>query len=200
MCSHNDRSEAVTEADVVNVEVPLATLARDGVDLRPELPIALQIDHHGVDGALVALGVHTHATDDLRAGLGTVVQQGGADSDAGEGVEHGSVVVNKRILQHGVGGCDPSRNIHSQSRMMLQNDPLPWVCSHHRSAASDMHAMGSSSKSSASTTHSTSSPPLGIQWRWSVGRKNDTNTSTVRGLVVCWMNWVMVGVPCTPTV
>ena len=72
--------------------MPLAALPRDGVDLCPELPIALQIDHNGVDGALVALGVHAHATDDLRAGLGTVVQQGGADSDADEGVEHGSVV------------------------------------------------------------------------------------------------------------
>ena len=109
----------------------------------------------------------------------------------GDGGEHGSVVVNKGNLQDGMGGCDPSRNNHSQSRMMDQNEPLPCVCSHQRSAASLMQAMGSSSKSSASTMHSTSSPPLGIQWRWSLGRKKDTNTSTLRGLVVCWMNWVI---------
>jgi len=90
--SDEDCSEAVTLADGAHVKMPLAALPRDGVDLCPELPIALQIDHNGVDGALVALGVHAHATDDLRAGLGTVVQQGGADSDADEGVEHGSVV------------------------------------------------------------------------------------------------------------
>lgn len=107
MCSHNDRSEAVTLADVVDIKVPLAALARDGVDLCPELPIALQIDHHGVDGALVALGVHTHAANDLRAGLGTVVEQGGTDSDANEGVEHGSVVVNKSNLQERWEGVTP---------------------------------------------------------------------------------------------
>lgn len=105
--SHKDCSEAVTLADVIHVEVPLATLAADGVDLCPELPIALQIHHHGVDGALVALGVHTHAANDLRAGLGTVVQQGGTDSDANEGVEHGSVVVNKSNLQERWEGVTP---------------------------------------------------------------------------------------------
>lgn len=105
--SHKDCGEAVTLADVVHIEVPLATLPRDGVDFRPDLPIALQIDHHGVDGSLVALGVHSHATDDLRAGLGTVVEQGGTDGDAGEGVEHGSVVVNKSNLQERWEGVTP---------------------------------------------------------------------------------------------
>lgn len=123
--SHKDCGEAVTLADVIHIKMPLAALAADRVDLCPELPIALQIHHHGVDGALVALGVHTHAANDLRAGLGTVVQQGGTDSDADEGVEHGSVVVNKGNLQDEMGGCDPSRNNHSQSRMMDQNEPLP---------------------------------------------------------------------------
>ena len=107
MYSHKDCGETVTLADVVDIEVPLAALAADGVDLCPELPIALQIDHHGVDGAFVALGVHAHAANDLRAGLGTVVQQGGADSDAGEGVEHGSVVVNKSNLQERWEGVTP---------------------------------------------------------------------------------------------
>ena len=158
------------------------------VQFCPENPIVLHINHDGVDGALVALRIKTHGLDQRGAGLGSVVQQCAADLGADDGCEHRSVVWNKRSVRHRMGGCEPSRHNHSQSRIMLQKRPGPCVCSHQRSAASVMHAMGSSSKSSASTMHSTSSPPLGIQCRWSLGKKNAMNTSTARGLVVCWMN------------
>ena len=135
------------------------------VQFCPKNPIVLHVHHDGMDGALVALGIKTHRPDQIRTGLGSVVQQFAADLGADDGCEHRSVVLNNRSVQDAMGGCEPSCHNHSQSRTMDQKRPGPWVWSHQRSAASVMHWIGSSSKSSESTTHSTSSPPLGIQFR-----------------------------------
>ncbi len=52
-----------------------------------------QVNHQGVDGALVAAGIQTHGTDQIGAGLGTVLDQVGADGSADDGGEHRSQVV-----------------------------------------------------------------------------------------------------------
>ena len=87
-------SESITLADLTGddePEIPLAVVGACGT----QNAITLQIDHHGVNGALVALRIHAHAPNDVGAGLGTFLNQGGADSDAGESGEvHWSGVVN----------------------------------------------------------------------------------------------------------
>ena len=86
--------QAITLADLTGddePEIPLAVVGACGA----QNAIALQIHHNGVDGALVALRIHAHAPHDVGAGLGTVLDQGGADGDAGESGEvHWSGVVN----------------------------------------------------------------------------------------------------------
>lgn len=85
--------QAVTLADLIGVDEPqIAPLTLHG-GAQSALP--LQIDHNGVDGALVALGIESHAAHDVGASLGTVLDQGAADGDAGESGEvHRSGVVN----------------------------------------------------------------------------------------------------------
>ena len=77
--------QAVTLADRSREDAPLiAALALHGGG---EDACRLHINHHRVDGALVALRVQSHASDDLRAGLFAVLNQGGADGVAGDQVE-----------------------------------------------------------------------------------------------------------------
>ena len=85
--------QAVALADRSREDAPLiAALALHGGG---EDACRLHINHHRVDGALVALRVQSHASDDLRAGLFAVLNQGGADGVAGDQVEvHLSGVVN----------------------------------------------------------------------------------------------------------
>ena len=78
--------QAITLADAVGVDEPGATLAVAGADGIQD-PLTLQIDHDSVDGALVALRIESHAPHDVGAGLGTVLDQSGADGDAGESGE-----------------------------------------------------------------------------------------------------------------
>ncbi len=86
--------QAITLADLTGddePEIPLAVVGAGGI----QNAITLQIDHDGMDGALVAAGIHAHAPNDVGAGLGTVLNQGGADGGAGESGEvHRSGVVN----------------------------------------------------------------------------------------------------------
>jgi len=72
-------------------QIPLAIVGAGGA----QDAVALQINHNGVDGALVAAGVHSHAPHDVGAGLGSLLNQGGADCGAGQSGEvHWSGVVN----------------------------------------------------------------------------------------------------------
>ena len=86
--------QPITLADCARQDVPGAALAVAGTDgVKDTLP--LQIDHNGVNGALVALRIESHAPNDLRAGLGSVLDQGSANGVAGEEVEvHRCGVVN----------------------------------------------------------------------------------------------------------
>jgi len=92
--SPDQSSEAIPFADGGGIDEPLIPLAiaeAQGVD--DALP--LHVYHHSVNGALVAARIQSHTLDDLRAGLGTVFNQGGADGVAGESGEvHWSGVVN----------------------------------------------------------------------------------------------------------
>lgn len=84
----------VTLADGVRKDAPGATLAIAGAD-GVQNALALQIDHNGVNGALVALRIHAHGADQIRARLRTLLDQDAADHGAGDQVEvHRSGVVN----------------------------------------------------------------------------------------------------------
>ncbi len=86
--------QAVALADLSGEDVPGAALAVAGTD-GIQGALTLQIDHNGVDGALVASRVHAHAAHQVATGLRTLLNQDAADSDAGEKVKvHRSGVVN----------------------------------------------------------------------------------------------------------
>ncbi len=73
--------QAVTLADCLRIDkpqIPFAVVCSGGA----QDAVTLQINHNGMDGALVALRVHAHAPDDLRAGLGTLLNQGAANGGA----------------------------------------------------------------------------------------------------------------------
>jgi len=71
-------------------EVALAAVAAGGI----QNACLLQVNHHGVDGAFVAAGVHAHGANQVAAGHRAVVDQVGADRGADDGGEHRSGVVN----------------------------------------------------------------------------------------------------------
>jgi hypothetical protein len=48
----------------------------------------LKVDHEGVDGALMAAGVHAHGANQVAAGHRAVVDQAGADRGADDGGQH----------------------------------------------------------------------------------------------------------------
>ena len=88
------RDQAVPLADCCGddePQIPLAIIGTGGT----QDAIPLQINHNGVDGALVVAGVHSHSPHDVGAGLGSLLNQGGADCGAGQSGEvHWSGVVN----------------------------------------------------------------------------------------------------------
>jgi hypothetical protein len=72
-------------------QIPLAIIGTGGT----QDAVTLQINHNGVNGALVAAGIHSHSPHDVGAGLGSLLDQGGADCGAGQSGEvHWSGVVN----------------------------------------------------------------------------------------------------------
>jgi len=86
--------QAVTLADGSGENIPGAALAVAGAD-GIQHPSTLQIDHHGVDGALVVAGIHAHSANQVAAGLRTLLDQDAANHGAGEKVEvHRCGVVN----------------------------------------------------------------------------------------------------------
>ncbi len=86
--------DPVTLADGSGADAPLITLAILGASGSQDA-ITLKIDHNGVNGTLVALRIHAHATDDLSAAHGTLLNQDAANHGAGDQVEvHRSGVVN----------------------------------------------------------------------------------------------------------
>lgn len=76
-------SEAVPFADRCGInepQIPFAVAVAQGIDD----PLLLHVYHHSMDCALMAAGIHSHTPHDVGAGLGTILDQGGADSDAGQ--------------------------------------------------------------------------------------------------------------------
>ena len=78
--------QAVTVADRCREDKPQITLPIVGA-CGGDDTLTLQINHNSVNGALMAAGVQTHTPNDVRAGLGTVLNQGAANGDAGQGGE-----------------------------------------------------------------------------------------------------------------
>jgi len=80
-------SEAVPLADLIGAdepEIPLAVAAAGGI----QNAILLEVNHKGVDGALVAAGIETQFPHKVAAGMGSALDQGGADGGAEDGADH----------------------------------------------------------------------------------------------------------------
>jgi len=78
--------ESITLADCSGHDEPEVALAVIGA-CGAQNALTLQIHHNGVDGALMAAGVHAHTPHNGGACLGTVLDESAADSGAGDGAE-----------------------------------------------------------------------------------------------------------------
>ena len=87
--SREGGDDAIPLADLLKVHKPQITLAVIGTG-GTEHTILFQIDHKGMDGALVTARIKTHRANQVAAGLGTVVDQAGADGGADDGFDHRS--------------------------------------------------------------------------------------------------------------
>ena len=86
--------QAVPLADGIGIDEPLIPLAVAEAPCVDDA-IPLHVHHDGVDGALMAAWIQSHAPHNVGAGLGTVLNQGGADCGADQSGEvHWSGVVN----------------------------------------------------------------------------------------------------------
>jgi len=89
--SREGGDDAVPLADLLKVhkpQIPLAIIGTGG----GQGACLFQIDHKGVDGALVTARIQTHCPHKVGAGLGAIVDQAGADGGADDGCEHRSGV------------------------------------------------------------------------------------------------------------
>lgn len=84
--SGEQSKEPITLANLIREDHPLITLAvraqRGGQDALP-----LHFNHQGVNSALMLAGVQAHASHDGGACLGSVLNQGRANSGADQGAE-----------------------------------------------------------------------------------------------------------------
>ena len=87
-------NQAIPLADLMIIDKPFCPLAIAGTDgVNSALP--LHLNHNGMNGALMAAGIQTHAPHNIGARLGTVLNQGGANGGANQGGEvHRGGVVN----------------------------------------------------------------------------------------------------------
>jgi hypothetical protein len=83
--------ESITLADGGRNHEPQITLAVVGA-CGVQDALTLHFNHESVNRALVLARVETHATHKVGAGLGTVLNQGGADCGADDGAEVHRVV------------------------------------------------------------------------------------------------------------
>jgi hypothetical protein len=95
-----DGQPAPTRSDACHGGGKAITLADRGGHDEPEVALAavaaggiqgaclLHVNHEGVNGALVAAGVHAHGANQVAAGHRAVVDQAGADRGADDGGEH----------------------------------------------------------------------------------------------------------------
>jgi len=87
--SHHGGGDSVTLADLLKVNKPQIPLAIIGTGCTQNA-IRFQIDHKGVNSALMAAGVKTKRAHKVAAGQGSVVDQAGADGGADDGFDHQS--------------------------------------------------------------------------------------------------------------
>lgn len=92
--SRDSSDQAVPLADCGRDDEPLValTIGRTG---GIQNALGFQIDHQGVNRALVTAGIQTHGADEIRAGHRSLVDQVGADAGADDGGEHWSRVVGR---------------------------------------------------------------------------------------------------------
>ena len=92
--SDQGRDQAVTLADCGRIDPPQIALAVTVTGCKQNA-IALHVHHNGVNGALMALGIQSHAPHNIRACLGSLLDEDDANSGADDGGEvHRSGVVN----------------------------------------------------------------------------------------------------------
>ncbi len=89
--SDQGRDQAVTLADCGRIDPPQIALAVTVTGCKQNA-IALHVHHNGVNGALVALGIQSHAPHNIRACLIAVLNQVGADGSADDAVKVHRVV------------------------------------------------------------------------------------------------------------
>ena len=89
--SDQGSDQAIPLSDCGRIDPPQIALAVTVTGCKQNA-IALHIHHNGVNGALMALRVQSHALDDLRACLIAVLNQGGANGVAGDQVKVHRVV------------------------------------------------------------------------------------------------------------
>ena len=85
--SRDGSDQAVALANLIKVHKPQIPLAVIGTGCGQGACL-LKINHKGMDGALVTARIQTHRAHKVAAGLGSVVDQAGADRGADDGCEH----------------------------------------------------------------------------------------------------------------
>ena len=87
MSTHQGGNHTVPLADGGGVDEPLVTLAVAQAD-RIDDAVVLHVNHHGMDGAFVAAGIHTQGAHQIGAGHRSLADQSGANGGADDGGEH----------------------------------------------------------------------------------------------------------------
>jgi len=80
-------SESIPLADHSGVNEPQVTLAIIGSGGAQDA-ILLHVNHKGVDGSLVAAGIESQFPHQIGAGMGSTLDQGGADGGSEDGGDH----------------------------------------------------------------------------------------------------------------
>ena len=85
--SREGSDQTIALSDLLKVhkpQIPLSVIGTGG----GQGARLFQINHKGVNGALMATGVKTHRAHKVAAGLGAIVDQAGADRGADDRSEH----------------------------------------------------------------------------------------------------------------
>ena len=117
-------------------EVALAVIGAGGI----QDACLLQVHHHGVDGALMAAGVHAHGANQVAAGHRAVVDQAGADRGADDGGQHlgGVRCALEFYIMGGAPVGTPAGDQRRRCRSIRQSakELLPLICSAAAATAS----------------------------------------------------------------
>jgi len=117
-------SDAVPLADRGRHDEPEVALAAVGAG-SIQSAVLLHVNHEGVDGALVAAGVHAHGANQVAAGHRAVFDQAGADRGADDGGQHLGGCGCLLMVVDQEAGVNPSRSAPSRRRHGHQRTALP---------------------------------------------------------------------------